>query len=329
MHRREIAASTLQILDTGRYTTLAGTEVNVGEAIEHAVRDSVLHTAESRPHERALPEPTNAHTTFTVVNQGTLSASRELVASGMNVAALNFASARNPGGGFVNGAEAQEENLARSSALYACETGPTVHAYYSPGASPLYSHAIIYSPSVPVFRDDRTSELLDQPYNVSLITAAAPNAGVARKRGIDEEAILRALAERADRVLSVAARNVHDAVVLGAWGCGVFRNDPQLVAAVFARLLRGKHAGRFRHVTFAVLGPASNRQPFEETFGEAGGAALDTTALEAALAAPTAARAGANADGGARVAASARRARHDGRKGGHRRKLQSAGHDEM
>lgn len=79
-----------------------------------------------------------------------------------------------------------------------------------------------------------------------------------------------------DRVLAVAAHHGHDVLVLGAWGCGVFANDPEAVADWFARLLTGDgpFRGVFRHVVFAVLdrsGDGGNLQPFARCFG--GGAA--------------------------------------------------------
>jgi uncharacterized protein (TIGR02452 family) len=44
-------------------------------------------------------------------------------------------------------------------------------------------------------------------------------------------------------------------VVLGAWGCGVFRNDPAQVADAFRTLLGpgGRFARSFEHVVFGVL----------------------------------------------------------------------------
>lgn len=94
-----------------------------------------------------------------------------------------------------------------------------------------YSDRVIYSPGVPVFRAD-DGALLDEPYAVSFLTAAAPQPR--RDRG------------------QPADGGGHRKLVLGAWGCGVFRNDPAVVAAAFAALL-ARARGRFDHVIFAVL----------------------------------------------------------------------------
>jgi uncharacterized protein (TIGR02452 family) len=94
---------------------------------------------------------------------------------------LSFASARHPGGGFLISASAQEERLCRASALYACLSACLQsYEYHRVHSDPFYSDRVIYSPAVPVFRTDRGT-LLDNPYTVSFITSAAPNAGVIRR----------------------------------------------------------------------------------------------------------------------------------------------------
>jgi len=184
----------------------------------------------------------------------TAAAARRLFTEGTAVAALNFASAKNPGGGFLGGAKAQEEDLARCSALYPCLL--TQRAYYDENRaceSMLYTDHIIYAPSVPFFRDDRL-DLVEEPYLCSMITAPAPNAGEALRRDPGARpAISRALARRAAKVLAVAAAEQERCLVLGAWGCGVFRNDPAEVAAVFAAALAGpRFAGAFDRIVFAI-----------------------------------------------------------------------------
>jgi len=187
------------------------------------------------------------------------------------VAVLNFASARKPGGGYLSGAQAQEEALCRSSALY--RTLLTARAEYYDhhrhDPSPFYSDRVIHSPTVPVFRDDRGT-LLDTPYTVRFLTVAAPNAGVILRDRPDEVArIPDTFTSRAERVLETAASQHYSRLVLGAWGCGVFRNDPAMVAEAFRSLLAGRFAGRFEHVSFAVLDntpTAATLAAFQRTF---------------------------------------------------------------
>jgi len=170
------------------------------------------------------------------------------------VAALNFASAKNPGGGWLGGARAQEEDLARCSALYRCLLAqPRYYEANRAHPSFLYTDHVIYSPAVPFFRDD-DHRLLEEPFPVSIITAPAPNAGEALRRDPSAGPQLRAvLASRAGKVLAVAAHQGHRTLVLGAWGCGVFRNDPRNVAGVFDDWLRSQDvSGVFERVVFAV-----------------------------------------------------------------------------
>jgi uncharacterized protein (TIGR02452 family) len=183
-----------------------------------------------------------------VTLESTLVAARRV---GGDAACLVFASAKNPGGGFLGGAKAQEEDIARASALYPCLlTAPDFYAFHRDQRDLRYSDRVIYSPGVPVFRDDKCM-LLDRPYLTAFLTAAAPNLGaIVRNQpehAADVPAILR---RRARRVLGVAAAHGHRTLVLGAWGCGVFRNDPAAVATAFAEALRA--VDRFDRVVFAV-----------------------------------------------------------------------------
>lgn len=124
---------------------------------------------------------------------------------------------------------------------------------------------------MPVFRDDR-GRLLNSPYQVGFLTSPAPNAGVITSRTPEDAGrIPAALASRAERVLETAAACGYRRLVLGAWGCGVFRNDPGQVAAAFRTLLtgEGRFARHFEEVVFAVLDRtrgATTLGAFRDTF---------------------------------------------------------------
>jgi uncharacterized protein (TIGR02452 family) len=247
---RDLARDTLQILDAGGYRAPGGGRVDLREAMRAAIDGTQLYQP-TQP--LATPAPTSAaptaSVTVSVTAESTLAASRRLASDGA-VAALVFASAKNPGGGFRTGAQAQEEGLARASALYRCLTAaPAFYAFHRTHGDSLYSDRVIYSPRVPVFRDDE-GQLLDTPYHVSFLTAAAPNRGAVPASRAGQVAA--ALAVRARRVLAVAAEHGHRRLVLGAWGCGVFRNDPAMVAGAFADALIDS-AGWFDEVVFAVM----------------------------------------------------------------------------
>jgi len=254
-HRAALAKETLAILDRGSYARSDGQSVHIADALDRAISATRTITPEDTPRWRgeAHPDPD-----ITVANETTLVAARRLVAAGHDVAVLNFASAKNPGGGFQGGSEAQEESLARSGGLFACLENNRMYHVNRQHKDPVYTNHMIYSPGVPFFRDDGGA-LLDDPWRCAVITAPAVNAGVARKRNTSRRKIEQVMRERMHRVLSLAAQEGHDTVVLGAWGCGVFRNDPAEVAGLFDEALSGALRGAFRLAHFAVYDTADGR----------------------------------------------------------------------
>ncbi|GGU58212.1 TIGR02452 family protein [Streptomyces lavendofoliae] len=250
---REIAKRTEEIVGAGRYIAPDGRRVTIGAEIAAALAGTAMYGPEPVP----VAPDTDRTTRFQVTGESSLEAARRLTdAATSPVAVLNFASARNPGGGYLNGAQAQEEALCRASALYATLLRvPEFYAHHRADRSPFYTDRVIHSPGVPVFRDDRGG-LLDSPFPVGFLTSPAPNAGVITARTPEDAGrVPEALASRAERVLETAAACGYRRLVLGAWGCGVFRNDPRQVAGAFrARLTGGgRFAGHFDEVVFAVL----------------------------------------------------------------------------
>ena len=264
-----VAKETLAILERGAYAAPSGANVVVRESVEAAMAKTVLYTPEAFDRLTLPVQATAASARVEVTAETTAEAGRRLVEAEQvpRVVALNFASAKNPGGGFLGGAKAQEEDLARCSALYPCLRRQ--RGYYDANRSfpsLLYTDHIIYSPDVPFFRDERL-RLLEQPYLLSIITSPAPNAGEALSRDPSVGAELRRVLDaRALKVLSVAAAHGHRCLVLGAWGCGVFRNDPAHVAQAFARAL-DRLPGSFDRVVFAIRDPGGhNMRAFERQF---------------------------------------------------------------
>ena len=248
MQREQIAQDTMRILEQGAYESPGGRRVDLAadllECLDHTQCYEPVALAGIRNDILAQPAEF-AETVFEVVNETALQGSaRPAVSEGdSRIGVLNFASARNPGGGFLAGAQAQEESLARSSGLYhsllKCQS---YYRYHRTHRSGLYSDRMIYSPHCPVFRSD-DGALLEQAYCVDFITAPAPNAGAVQQNGPSLvpqiEGVLR---ERASKLLGLAAHHRCDVLVLGAWGCGVFRNDPAMVAGIFPRASCAKWA---------------------------------------------------------------------------------------
>lgn len=246
--RAAVGAHTDQIVSRGWYEAPSGARVEIAAEVSTAVAGTHLY----QPGDLAVTAGGGGSATaITVTGESTLAAAARLVGSGEGaVTCLNFASAKHPGGGYRSGAQAQEESLARSSALVATlSTVPEFYAFHQRQRDPRYSHRVVHSPAVPVFRDD-SGALLERPYQVGFLTAAAPNAG-AITDPVHLAEVPRLLRERAAAVLAVAHQHGYRRLVLGAWGCGVFRNDPAVVADAFAVALA--EAAPFDQVVFAVL----------------------------------------------------------------------------
>lgn len=232
---------------------------------------AALEGRRSIPPDAPLPAPpgvTHPETRVQVTNETTLGAARRLFEAGWRPLALNFANGVEPGGGFLHGALAQEETLCRSSALYHTLRGDPMYEAHRARPRPDASAWAILSPDVPVFRrDDGTA--LAEPWPLSLLTCAAPYAPAI---GQPESGDL--LQGRILRVLAIARAYGYEALVLGAWGCGVFANDPLRTARDFRDALAGPFDGAFAEVVFAVTDWSPERRflgPFRDVFGAASG----------------------------------------------------------
>ncbi|WJH31106.1 TIGR02452 family protein [Paenibacillus sp. CC-CFT742] len=260
--RARIAQETLAILEEGQYINGYDRRVSIDEDLKRAIQGSVLYRPDELP---ALREqvhqlqgaPKSAAAKIEVTGETTLAAASRLVVDEgrTDVVCLNFASAKNPGGGFLGGSQAQEESLARASGLYPCISQMNeMYDHNRKLRTCLYSDYMIYSPGVPVIRDDE-DRLLAQYYTTAFITAPAVNAGVVKEREqADDQQIESVMKERIRYILDVAAMNGHRTLVLGAYGCGVFRNDPMDVARYFHDvLIQENFRQSFERIVFAVL----------------------------------------------------------------------------
>ena len=175
---------------------------------------------------------------------------------------LNFASATTPGGGVIRGSNAQEECLCRSSTLYPClRTEEWMNRYYAmhrERRDNFYTDACIYTPGIVGIREDgQWPELLEEKdwYTFDVLSCAAPNMG--RQPDIvtwDEEfreKMQQVFDRRVKRIIQVALVNQIDVLVLGAFGCGAFGNNPEVVAGAFKKAL-DEYGDSFRAIEFAV-----------------------------------------------------------------------------
>lgn len=251
---------TLAVLVRGNYVAPSGRTVTIRGLVNDAVARKVsLPPGAALP---ARPAPV-AMRRLSVENDTTLSVARRLAADG-RILALNFAAPTHPGGGFLNGARAQEENLTRSSGLYSTLEGDPFYDHHRYSGDAAASDWTILSPDVPVFRED-DGTFLEQPWLCTILTCAAPVA--ARLPGHDLTPLLRG---RIDRILAVSASSGCHALVLGAWGCGAFKNDGRTVATLFRDALAGTYRDAFETVVFAITDWSPERRflgPFRNVFG--------------------------------------------------------------
>ena len=186
-----------------------------------------------------------------------------------HVAVHNFASASNPGGGVVNGASAQEECLCRCSGLYFCLNSPIMwDGFYKPhrdAHDPIHNDDIIYTHGVTVFKTDTASpQLMNESewYDVDVITCAAPNlrnqpsnrynsGDGNRQMMIKDKDLLTLHEKKLRRILEVVLSEGCDTVILGAFGCGAFQNNPEVVALANKNVIKD-YLHAFKNIEFAV-----------------------------------------------------------------------------
>ncbi|MEQ2655242.1 TIGR02452 family protein [Lawsonibacter asaccharolyticus] len=206
---------------------------------------------------------------------------------GKKVCVLNFASATNPGGGVTRGSSAQEEAICRCSSLYFNLREKRMwEGFYAPHRAqknPLHNDDCIYTPGVVVFKSDTAAPQAlppDEWYTVNVLTCAAPNlrerpgnrmndGGGVRSVQIGKQELRQLHEKRMRRILSIAASEGNEVMILGAFGCGAFSNPPDIVAEAMKTVVQ-EYRSFFEAVEFAVYCPPrddSNYRVFERVLG--------------------------------------------------------------
>ena len=217
----------------------------------------------------------------------TLEAAAPYAYAGKKVCVLNFASATNPGGGVVKGSSAQEEAICRCSTLYPNLNNQRMrYQFYAPhrhAHDPLHNDDCIYTPGVVVFKSDTDYPQLlpeDKWYSVDVMTCAAPNLRERPSNGMNsgdgDDAVhisreeLQALHEkRIRKVLEIAWAKGNEVLILGAFGCGAFRNPPAVVAQAMKTVVQ-EYRMNFETIEFAVYCSTqydTNYRVFQQVLG--------------------------------------------------------------
>lgn len=241
---------------------------DLSTAIQRSIAETRLYTPEDYP---ALPARNRfSQTRVTVTRQRTFEAALKLHQDNPNkkIAVHNFASATNPGGGVTRGSRAQEECLCRCSTLYPVLNTKTLwdnyYLYHRNRHDVRYTDTCIYAPGIQIIKTDTDlPERLPQTSwcQVDVLTCAAPNlrprpynemnpgAGEAMVLSVQEQQALHE--KRARHMLTIAAAHGVDILVLGAFGCGAFQNEPEAVAKAYREILP-EFEGYFSQIVFAV-----------------------------------------------------------------------------
>ncbi|MBS7359038.1 MAG: TIGR02452 family protein, partial [Oscillospiraceae bacterium] len=239
------------------------TVINANSGLLNSTKDSIKNTRIICDKVSDIPQSNGIEANITVVENTTFYAAKEFVYQGRKVAVLNFASAVNPGGGVSQGAMAQEECLCRSSNLLPClKQNHLMRNYYMPhriANNPMYSDKIVYTPNVTVFKTDDALPVImpqNQWFNVDVITCAAPN--LRNVDSVDNDEVFSLFCNRIELVLNSAASHGVDTIILGAWGCGAFKNSPEIVAKAFKTVIQNGYSHFFKNIVFAIKGSNSN-----------------------------------------------------------------------
>ena len=255
-----LGASAVVAIRAGSYFDDDGNKVDWAKDVQYSIDSKVtISPTDQLPTSQTRFEKTRVQ----ITNETTLEAGQRLVKQGKRPLALNFANGIQPGGGFLSGALAQEECLCRSSALFGTLENDPMYEFHRNRPMPDSTDWAILSPEVPIFRTD-VGAALHEPWQLSFISCAAP---VAYR--MDRGVAAQLLSLRIKRVLSIAHTYGYRELVLGAWGCGAFGNDPCQTAESFRDELETNFADAFSEIIFAITDWSRERRflgPFRDVF---------------------------------------------------------------
>ena len=264
-HNARVFKETTAIIREGYYITPSGQHINLD--LQPMIEGSECYHQELP---RIDGPKVKGGTTVMVELNDCLKAAERLAREGYQPALLNFASAGHPGGGVITGARAQEETICRRSTLtrsiFSFDAGYASKFHYAhregnnyPLTQPL-DFSAVYSPAVTVFREagpDYT--LMEHPFQIGVITNAALNLRGKFDLKLTEDGHMPEAAKVITRnkirtIFRIGFMHGHDSLVLGAFGCGAFRNPPREMAQLFKEVMEeDEFKDRFRLVTFAIF----------------------------------------------------------------------------
>lgn len=255
MKKKELAdifQETLNIVSTGSYVNSKGQEV----VIDGPGKVEILDLKERQSGVRGRTP------NISVVCMDSFDIVQKLNED--NVLVLDMANPIDPCGNLEGGARSQEEELCRRSNL-----APALRSQ----PYPLSETEVVYVPKVTVFREVGTYELLDEPFNCSVVAASAIITPDLDRFGMMSWQDVVLTEEKVRSILRVAIKFNHRCIVLGAFGCGAFGNPPRQIASIFKKVLgEDEFAEMFDAIYFAIIEDEKrgNYKTFNEVFSETG-----------------------------------------------------------
>lgn len=213
--------------------------------------------------------------------EDTLSAVEKFMPS--KIAVLDFASATTPGGGVLIGSKGQEEDLCRKTTLYFNLNSDKLRKeYYQKNKTDtnlIQKADCIYIPEICILKEYKEKEqryLSSTSRKIDIVVCAAPNL---RKQtmNISSDKLSQYHMERADSIFKSAIDNNVETLILGAFGCGAFRNPPELVAEVY-KIASLKYRKYFKNIVFSVRDKGEldyNKVVFQQMVLKIGGTVID------------------------------------------------------
>ena len=276
--------NTIEIVNQGFYTTEAGRCVVFPDLSRMEHETAFYRNAFSVKEVPIREEPTR----FEVHNVDCLDEGLRLTRAGYRPAVLNMASRSMPGGGVINGVGAQEETLFRRTNLFrslyqftdALVPGRQLIPVREGERYPLdRNFGGVYTPDALLFRESESAgyKLMERPERLSFIAVAGINRPEMKDATHLADSMVEGTKNKIRTILRIGLRHGHDSLVLGALGCGAFRNPPSHIARLFHEVFdEPEFRNKYRLVSFAILddhnahrshNPEGNFLPFAREFG--------------------------------------------------------------
>ena len=282
--RKQIYIETMQFIQAGRYTSPNGTICRLKQGIDLSQKSESCTAINSAVNSKVQ------NTRISVVNKDCLDVAQEYTLKGHRVAILNFAAHDNPGGNSDKGTNGQEEDLCYRSELAGFMEDQRLNTLSRPKDQQLYplefidhpeKEHIIHTPDVTVFRASRAQSyvLLNNPFSVGILSSAAPihpplNDDNTDYQRVEDKLRMKKLIQMQ---LTAACQKKYDTIILGAFGCGYYKNPPHGVARLYQEVITESFIGVFQNIVFAILEDLHSRsehnsdgnlRPFQECFGK-------------------------------------------------------------